>query len=197
MDVFVGYDFNFLIDFCDELEKLKQQPCFDDCHLAPNARVPLPQADNVSRIIDIIKLAAAWGGDIHKNEIEHSQRFVGRQVGYYASAAAYLNLLDSVGYGHYVLTEEGRRITLSTQSAQLESVATRLLRDKIVRAVAFAALEGATEQRIRQIAEHEIQMFCSEREIVISESTLRRRVTTYKSWARWALSTLDYICNGK
>jgi hypothetical protein len=148
----------------------------------PEPAGAFPQADDLDRISDIVRMADAE--PVTKEGLAEAFDFEERQGDYYANAACYLGLLGRVE-GGFGITGEGRAF------AALRSRAERTLRlvDRMLALPSLRealALLAARDYRLEKIAPGELAALVRERS-GLGESTSARRAVTLRSWLAWIM----------
>ena len=136
---------------------------------------PFPQADSVSKIIDLVDAVA--GGVEEREELADRFDYDVRQSDYYGNAARYLGLVDrrAGGFGPLAETLDFARAGLTQRlSTMMRAVASRpVFRDCMV------ALEVGAPLAQEQVAE------LVQRHTGFAGSTSNRRAQTVQAWMRW------------
>ena len=153
--------------------------------------MPFPQADRMSRIVNLIELLNE--NPMKKQEITAEYAFDERQTNYYTDAGRYLELIDKThdegGNILFQLSTLGRRIMgLEYKERQLALV-TQILKHKVFNETLKLHLQSGEmpdKQTIIQI------MRRSNLYRVESDNTYRRRSSTVIGWVNWILGTIDY-----
>lgn len=169
-----------------DLEKLLSKAV-----LVPEPQVPFPQADKMSRIVNLIELLNER--DMTSQEITSEYAFDERQTRYYTDAGRYLELIDrqhdSEDNNVYSLTTKGKLIMSLDYKERLLALAGQILQHQafyLTLEYYFKhGLERPDTQRVVNIMKKS-KLFGDP-----GESTLRRRSSTVKSWVEWILERVE------
>lgn len=144
--------------------------------------VPYPQADDLDKVVDIIKLIGVGVND--KVQLAEFFEFEERQGDYYANAGCYLGLVKREGQ-KFVLTRLGREFSqLESLSERTEMLLSRMLARPTFR-TGFNLLV-ANEFKLENIGNVEIAEIIASH-TSLSGSTSLRRASTVRSWMKWIL----------
>lgn len=154
------------------------------------SNIPFPQADRMSRIVNLIELLNEK--PMTKQDITSEYAFEERQTNYYTDAGRYLELIDKNkdedGNILFQLSVCGRRIMgLEYKERQLALV-TQILKHKVFNETLKLHLrygEMPDKQTITQI------MKGANLYHVESETTYMRRSSTVVGWVNWILGIID------
>lgn len=147
--------------------------------------VPFPQADNFSRVIDLLGLL--YSNDLSQQDITSRYQFASRQTQYYADAAIYLGLVEkqedktaSVGYK---LSPVGKMILEKAPKQKNLAIVKQILSYKVFNLSLgqyFDTGERPTKETIVKIM--------SDAGINIGNGTTKpRRAQTVLAWIDWIL----------
>jgi hypothetical protein len=150
----------------------------------PPPGIPFPQADELSRVIDVVDAVAAAVNT--RAEIALRYEFDERQSDYYANAAAYLGLVTRTRRA-FELTEIGRDF----MTAKLTLRHILVLRQIAARPVFRAVLERVLAQRCLP-STAEVAPLIAE-ETGLSGATPLRRAGTVLAWLRWAAGITNHV----
>lgn len=152
--------------------------------------IPFPQADSMSRIVNLIELLNEK--PMTKQEITSEYAFDERQTNYYTDAGRYLELIDkSTAEDENILfrlTPAGQRIMGLEYKARQLAIAVRILKHKVFNETLKLHLlhgEMPDKQTIVQIMKN------SGLYGVCAENTYLRRASTVTSWVNWILGIID------
>ena len=158
--------------------------------LVDEPQIAFPQADRMSRIVNLIELLSERG--MTRQEITSKYAFDERQTNYYTDAGRYLGLIEK-GVNedneiYFFLSEQGRYImTLDYRSRQL-AIAKQILEHKVFNETLRIHLncgEMPDRTTIMQIMKRS-NLFN-----VKADSTYYRRTFTVIGWVNWILDTID------
>ena len=144
-------------------------------------KVPFPQANDVSRILELIRFYYQCAGTLTKDQITYQQDFDPRQTDYYINAMVYLGFAEE--NNPLQLTKLG----LSMHNMNMHDCDLILAR-QILSHTAFRKTYQAFANRIFETdlsgGVVAIMKDCDLYK-VSSESTFKRRASTIISWIRW------------
>jgi len=148
--------------------------------------IPLPQADQFERVIDMLARMSVSGGIITQEETTTNYAFDLRQTQYYTNAGRYLGLIERSWDA-----ERGVYYTLTPSSLQLMNRAPRarnlaLIELILSRRVFRTAVEYSLANS-RMPSHHEIEGFMRQAGISISGTTPHRRAQSVIGWVRWMI----------
>ena len=153
----------------------------DDVIITPEPRnTPFPQANNFSRVIDLLGLLMEES--LSKDDISSFYNFEKRQADYYSSAGVYLGLIER---GDPVeLTPLGRDIMGYRYRVKKLAIIRVLLEHEVLNRVMRQYLDTG-----RPVSTDEVIDIMNDSYLhnIGSQSTVRRRASTVKSWVRWIL----------
>ena len=157
---------------------------------AQEPEISFPQADSMSRIINLIELLHEK--PMTRNRITTEYAFDVRQTNYYTDAGRYLGLIDKGRDGDnnilFQLSEKGRRImNLAYRERQL-AIVSKILEHKPFRETLKLHLQNGVmpdKNTIIQIMRN------SNLYNIGAESTYFRRSSTIIGWTNWILSIID------
>lgn len=158
--------------------------------MAQEPNIAFPQADRMSRIVNLIELLSER--PMTKQDITSEYAFDERQTNYYTDAGRYLGLIDKIrdedGNILFKLSTYGYRIMgLGYKERQL-AIVTQILRHKVFNEVLRIHLqrgEMPDKQAIIQIMKQ------SNLYRVESDSTYLRRSSTVIGWVNWILGIIE------
>ena len=135
--------------------------------------IPLPQANDMNKIITLVQ-----SGDEIINDKDKAMKKINvgtqRQVAYYLSALQYLNYLTT----SKKLTEDALR--LKNVKSNLEQDIYRKLRNDSLFSEIYLKFK-----KDRKVDEKEVIKKMKEEDNKLSDSTLKRRASTIRSWIEW------------
>ena len=147
--------------------------------------IPTPQADNIYRIFDLIKLIKE-DGDISKESITSFFKFTYRQTGYYVNAAKYLDLIK-VNRNKLALTITGESICSE------ESFINRQI--MFAKQILKTGLFNDVMRNYIRLGKHEDDYIISRIKYydskIASDMTAKRRSITIKSWCNFIIKVTD------
>ncbi|KRN75658.1 hypothetical protein IV73_GL000150 [Weissella kandleri] len=175
---------NFIIDenleiHLDDVKYIsKNSPNNDE----PN-NIPFPQADNFTRILDILKYL---GSPQNGENLAINYGFDKRQGDYYGNALVYLGLAFRNNH-KFELTGIGKIISkMSNNNSRNKKIIELVLSHKIFNLVFENTLNSGGEFDNEYIKKTLLQYSPS----VGSESTASRRTSTVKNWISWVLEQI-------
>lgn len=139
--------------------------------------IPLPQADRLERVIDLVDAVASGASDYG---------FLPRQADYYRNAAAFLGLLEA---GQ--LTALGRKFTGGSRGQRHAILVQRLVELPILREACEFMEAEARFPSSAWVAER--MLAATDR---LSSSTVQRRARTVLAWLQW-LSTHTLVAHDR
>jgi C-terminal AAA-associated domain len=143
---------------------------------ASKGQVEIPQADEVDRIIALVRLVGK--GVRNAKAIAEALRFDVRQSSYYREAAEILGLLDPAEV--YTLTELGRRFVASDELTSTKLMVCALLNYPIV-----AQIASILQSRlVTSVHKNDIELLISQ-ESEVHGTTVQRRAQTIIAWLKW------------
>ncbi len=154
---------------------------FNSLEKVAEPEVPLPQADNFDRMLDLLTLLHE--SELTKEEITMNYQFVGRQTNYYTTAAKYLGLVDSSQKSGtreviFYLTNTGNNIMSQKYKHKILSLIGTILKYPVFyQAFEMTINQGEipTRDKICEILSH----------LDLSDNTKDRRSQTVRSWMKW------------
>lgn len=174
-------DSKITVDILNNL--LFETPLIEEIH-----DVPFPQADDLSRVINLCEIINESGRKT-KEEISEEYGFVPRQADYYSNAAIYLGLLQKDEHSrHLHLTPKGRAIfNLSLYQRQIEII------KQIIQHKPFHDTLKDYLQTGMIPAKNEVVSFMENtRNInIVSNSTFNRRAQSVISWINWIVCLIQ------
>lgn len=158
--------------------------------LIEEPKVSFPQADSMSRIVNLVELL--YEKPMTKQDITSEYAFDERQTNYYTDAGRYLKLIDKIhdedGNIVFQLSTCGRRImNLEYKDRQL-AIITQILKHKVFNETLKLHLqygEMPNKQTIVEIMKRE-KLYRVE-----AYSTYLRRSSTVVGWVNWILSAIE------
>lgn len=151
--------------------------------------ISFPQADSMSRIINLIELLHEK--PMTRSDITTEYAFDVRQTSYYTDAGRYLGLIDKVRDKDdilFKLSEKGRRImNLAYRERQL-AIVSQILEHKPFRETLKLHLQNGVMPDKNTIVKI---MKSSNLYNIGAESTYFRRSSTIIGWTNWMLSIID------
>jgi hypothetical protein len=167
-----------------QLEEVKSVPNFANVIASrvvkPPENIPFPQADDISKIIDVVELLCA--GPENKEDIAKSFDVDPRQGDYYGHGAAWLGLARKSGRV-FETTKEGKEFAKLNRSDRLARLATLVTRMPIFHEAAQDWAKGIacnTDEIYKPL----------EKRFHLSEITARRRAVTVCAWIQWLAEQL-------
>jgi hypothetical protein len=159
---------------------------FKTVQILPEPKVPFPQADSFTRVVDLLGLLVE--NDMSKEDITRNYDFDVRQTGYYTSAGIYLDLIEKYTDENkrvmFRLTKLGRKIMQLRTKEKFLELTKRILAHEPFRKVFHEYLINDTLPDKNKIVE--IMKDCDLYK-VNSESTYFRRASTITGWINWIL----------
>lgn len=150
--------------------------------------VPYPQANDLDKVVDSIKLIGAGADD--KIQLAEFFEFEERQGDYYANAGCYLGFVKREGH-RFILTPLGRKfVQLESLSERTKSLLSQVLVRPTFRAV-FQLLV-AREFKLETIEKAEIAKII-ESHTALTGTTPWRRASTVRSWVKWVLESCQLM----
>lgn len=142
--------------------------------------VPFPQADDLSKVIDVAELLSAGPAD--KFEVAEKFDVDPRQGDYYGNAAAWVGLANKLG-AQFRLTGEGEEFVRKNRTDRLTWLARRVCQMPVFHeaARAFLADHAIDPNRIAHLIEKQSNLI---------GTTPARRALTVQSWIRWLAQEL-------
>lgn len=138
-----------------------------------NNSIPFPQANDINKVIALVQA----GDDIIENK-EKAKEVISvgtpRQVSYYLSALQYLKYLGQ----NKKLTERALKLQ-NSKSELVSDIYNQLLEDKLF-GKAYHDFKATGEVNIDKVTSD-----LKKENQKLSESTLRRRASTIRSWVEW------------
>lgn len=142
--------------------------------------VPFPQADDLSKIIDVTELLSAGPQD--KSGIAERFDVDPRQGDYYGNSAVWLGLAEKYA-GNYQATELGKDFAKLDSSSRLARLAELVTRMPVFNQAAKEFVRG------NPLDPNEIARVVM-KDFGLSESTGKRRAVTVGSWIEWLSAQL-------
>lgn len=157
---------------------------------AQEPKISFPQADSMSRIINLIELL--YEKPMDRNSITTEYAFDVRQTNYYTDAGRYLGLIDKGRDKDnnilFQLSEKGRQImSLAYRERQL-AIVSQILQHKPFHETLKLHLQTGVMPDKNTIVQI---MKKSNLYNIDAESTYFRRSSTITSWTNWILSIID------
>jgi len=141
---------------------------------------PFPQADDLDKVIDVVKLTA--GGPAEKAQIADYFEFDERQGDYYANAAKYLGLIERSAEGFQPTARGVAFNQLATRAERTLAVAEQLLRRP-----SFRRAIGLLRERnflLASLGGQELAGIIAQ-ETGLNLTTAHRRAMTVRCWLTW------------
>lgn len=174
------------VDFVVSHEKITVhdlREVFDKTTIKPEPTVPFPQADDFSRVIDLLGLL--MNDDLHKDFITENYNFTERQTNYYTDIGRYLGLIekwkDENKRIQFSLNGRGKEIMSMPYKTKYLTIVSLLLEHEIFNKVFDEFFMKDEFDRARVI---EIMQDCGITN-VHSYETFNRRASTVISYMRW------------
>ena len=152
--------------------------------------VPFPQADDFSRVIDLISLLV--DSALPPEEITSNYDFDKRQTDYYFNAARYLGLVEKSKDDDKIiraeLTKEGRKIMSLPHKEKNLAIMKKVIEHNPFSEglkIYFEKSEAPTKEELVKIMKE------SKLHKVGSDTTYRRRAQTVLKWIEWILDVID------
>ena len=179
---------NFLIATSISVRDI--QELLRDVEIEPEPELPFPQADSMSRIINLLETLNKH--DMSKSDITDFYAFDERQTNYYTDAGRYLGLIEKTVTSRKVikfsLTYLGKKImNLPYKDRQL-GIVKQIVKHSAFRNVLEIRLkygEMPSRSRVIQIMKN------SHLYKINSEETYNRRASTIIGWVNWILTVID------
>lgn len=154
--------------------------------------IPFPQANSMSRIINLIELLCER--PMTKDDITSKYAFDNRQTNYYADAGRYLGLIDkSRDFEKNVifqLSTLGQHIIKLPYKERQLAIVTQILQHKVFRETLKLSLQCGETPSANTIVQI---MKAAELYHVEADSTYYRRSSTIIGWINWILSLIEDI----
>lgn len=169
-----------------EIEIKDLEEVFCSIKITTEGDVSFPQANDFSKVVDLLSHLYDNGGCLTKDEITTLYAFDSRQTLYYTSAARYLSLIDRVrieGKTNFCLSSLGIKAMKCRRRERKLALATAILRKPVFYASFKLYLEAS-----RPPTKVEIIEIMSRASLRIDGSTIPRRSQTVSSWIDWVLS---------
>lgn len=151
--------------------------------------IPFPQANTMSRLLGIIEaIRESSNGYVSMEALTIVNDFVLRQAHYYASAAAYIGLIERID-GTLTLTKIGKEYSNANRKSRNLIIARQILEHKAFNLVLKRSLE-----RTNPLNQREAYHFLESENFYepgLSASTRERRAGTIASWVRYLFSVVD------
>jgi hypothetical protein len=165
----------------DEVKKIS----FDSLELDEPSNVPFPQADNFSRILDMIDYLTV---PRNKFELAESYTFDVRQSDYYANALVYLGIAQKNEEGKFQLTKLGFNLKEMHNSNKRNRILIELmLKQKSFKLSFDSVLKNSGEFDKKYIS----KVLLENVPTIKKKSTADRRTSTVCSWINWVFSVID------
>lgn len=152
--------------------------------------ISFPQADRMSRIINLIELLNEKS--MTKQEITSEYAFDERQTNYYTDAGRYLELIDK-NYDEeenikFQLTAQGHHIMMLEYKEKQLALVAQILKHKVFNEVLTRHLQYGEMPQKETIVEimKNAQLYHIE-----ADSTYMRRASTVIGWVNWILDTIE------
>lgn len=152
--------------------------------------ISFPQADRMSRIINLIELLNEKS--MTKQEITSEYAFDERQTNYYTDAGRYLELIDKnydeEGNIKFQLTAQGHHIMMLEYKEKQLALVAQILKHKVFNEVLTRHLQYGEMPQKETIVEimKNAQLYHIE-----ADSTYMRRASTVIGWVNWILDTIE------
>ena len=153
-------------------------------------KVPFPQADKFSRVIDLFSLLVE--NDLSKEDITQKYDFDERQTDYYFNAGKYLGLIekyvDGAGVIRLRLTDKGRQVMMKNHKEKNLALVNCILEHKPFKLALeyhFGKSEPAPKEKIVEFMKQ------SQLYKVGSASTYFRRSQTIRKWGEWIIDLIE------
>jgi len=164
---------------------------FKNIKFTSEETIPFPQADDFSRVIDLLGLLLET--DLSKEDITQNYDFDVRQTDYYTNAGIYLQIICKNHIYEteeiiYSLAESGRKIMSLSYKNKYLSLVKLILQHKVfhrVLSLYFKKREPPTKEDIVKIMKN------SSLYNINAESTYNRRSQTISAWISWILSLAE------
>jgi hypothetical protein len=169
-----------LSDIRDILDKIKIVTDFEN--------TPFPQADNFSRIVDLLGQLNTMDEPLSKDDITSIYAFDARQTQYYVSAAIYLGLICRERVKNYVaftLSSKGQSIMAQHPKNRNLQLVQSILSHRIFNSSLRIYLEQAEIPSVREVVF--VINKGAEEIATASITTQERRAQTVRGWITWIL----------
>jgi hypothetical protein len=169
-----------LSDIRDILDKIKIVADFKN--------TPFPQADNFSRIVDLLGQLYTMDEPLSKDDITSIYAFDARQTQYYVSAAIYLGLICRERVKNYVaftLSSKGQSIMAQHPKNRNLKLVQSILSHRIFNSSLRIYLEQAEIPSVREVVF--VINKGAEEIATASITTQERRAQTVRGWITWIL----------
>jgi hypothetical protein len=167
-----------LSDIRDILEEIKIVADFEN--------TPFPQADNFSRIVDLLGQLYTMDEPLSKDDITSIYAFDARQTQYYVSAAIYLGLISKEKVKNhicYLLSSKGQSIMAQHPKNRNLELVKSILSHRIFNLSLQISLEKAEIPSVQKVVS--IMNKGAEKISSASITTQKRRAQTVKGWIAW------------
>lgn len=158
--------------------------------LTPEPDISFPQADRMSRIVNLIELLNEK--PMNKQDITSKYAFDERQTSYYADAGRYLGLIDKIKKGKkeilFQLSAKGQHIMKLEYKERQLAIISQILMHSVFNETLKLCLqcgEMPDKKTIIQIMKR------SNLYNVESDSTYLRRASTVVGWINWILGIIE------
>lgn len=177
----INYILNDSLDIdLDTVKKISKQVT----PLAEPIGVPFPQADNFSRILDMLDYLST---PKDKWDLAEAYSFDIRQSDYYANCLVYLGLAIKNKDHTFELNSEGLRIkNMHNSNKRNKQIITKILSHKPFKLAFDSTLKNSGEYDRKYIA-HLIL-----KNTTLGGTTPARRVSSVTGWLNWIFSVIDY-----
>ncbi|ADI73574.1 conserved hypothetical protein [Methanohalobium evestigatum Z-7303] len=148
--------------------------------------VPYPQANDVDKIIDVVKNIE--NGYNNKFLIASYFEFRERQGDYYANAARYLGFLTKTNNGEFRLTETGKKLAHSVYRSERNYIfLQQLLKRPTFHEIIISLKDYDFE--LSNLDDNLISSIIS-KHTSLTSGTPKRRASTVKSWLKWIVKNV-------
>jgi len=155
------------------------------CLIEPD--VPFPQADNFSRILDLLSIL--FDQQLTREEVTMQYEFDTRQTSYYISACEYLGFIERIDINEercYKLSVEAKSImALHIKQKYLAII------KKIFEKPVFYKAFGFIIKNSKLPDKREICNIMNKANLTINQTTIGRRASTVRGWIDWILRIAD------
>jgi len=144
--------------------------------------VTFPQANSFGRVVDI--LSVLFERDLTREEVALQYEFVDRQTNYYISACEYLGLVQRSQNMDkeriYCLNSTAKKIMRMRHKAKYLQLFKLVLERPVFNKVFELSINSGEVP-----SENEVRQIMSESNLLINDTTIKRRSSTVRGWIEW------------
>lgn len=177
--------FNFILNDSLNLDLEEIKRISANIKILPEPkRVPFPQANTFSRILDMIDYISE---EKNKFDLADAYDFDIRQSDYYANCLVYLGLAEKRGY-NFVLNDDGLKIkNMHNSNKRNELIISKILSHEPFWLAFDSTLKNGGEYDNEYIA----KVLFEKVEHINSMKTAKRRAQTVTAWLSWIFSVIE------